>query len=141
MAKRGPKPKKVDPELVKELATEGKVQRKIIENAPFSRSTYYRRKAENREICDAYEKGREEWQAKVSKDLAPKVLSAFEQLIAERNPAAVIYGMKAVLGFLEQMNINHSVNKEAVDPERLKTLEEKRKALQDAEIDAEFEKE
>ena len=141
MAKRGPKPKKVDPEVVRKLAAEGKDQQQIIANSPFSNWSYYKQKAENPEISEAYEKGRAEWQAKVSKDLAPKVLSAFEQLIAERNPAAVIFGMKAVLGFSEQMNINHSVNKEAVDPERLKALEEKRKALQEAEIDVEFEKE
>jgi len=141
MGKRGKQTIKVDPARVEELARTGKQVSEIAHRLDIGVSTYYQKVAENPDILEAYKKGRDHFLEYVKTSRSQAVLEAFDELIQQRNPAAVIFAMKAVVGLSEQMNINHSVNKEQADPERLKILEDKRKALQDAEIDAEFEKE
>ena len=141
MGKRGKQTIKIDPARVEELARTGKQVSEIAHRLDIGVSTYYQKVAENPDILEAYKKGRDHFLEYVKTSRSQAVLEAFDELIQQRNPAAVIFAMKAVVGLSEQMNINHSVNKEQADPERLKTLEDKRKALQDAEIDAEFEKE
>jgi len=141
MGKRGKQTIKIDPARVEELARTGKQVSEIAHRLDIGVSTYYQKVAENPDILEAYKKGRDHFLEYVKTSRSQAVLEAFDELIQQRNPAAVIFAMKAVVGLSEQMNINHSVNKEQADPERLKILEDKRKALQDAEIDAEFEKE
>ena len=141
MGKRGKQTIKIDPARVEELARTGKQVSEIAHRLDIGVSTYYEKVAENPDILEAYKKGRDHFLEYVKTSRSQAVLEAFDELIQQRNPAAVIFAMKAVVGLSEQMNINHSVNKEQADPERLKILEDKRKALQDAEIDAEFEKE
>jgi len=141
MGKRGKQTIKIDPARVEELARTGKQVSEIAHRLDIGVSTYYQKVAENPDILEAYKKGRDHFLEYVKTSRSQAVLEAFDELIQQRNPAAVIFAMKAVVGLSEQMNISHSVNKEQADPERLKILEDKRKALQDAEIDAEFEKE
>jgi len=141
MGKRGKQTIKIDPARVEELARTGKQVSEIAHRLDIGVSTYYQKVAENPDILEAYKKGRDHFLEYVKTSRSQAVLEAFDELIQQRNPAAVIFAMKAVVGLSEQMNINHSVNKEQADPERLKILEDKRKALQDAEIDVEFEKE
>lgn len=141
MGKRGKQTIKIDPARVEELARTGKQVSEIAHRLDIGVSTYYQKVAENPDILEAYKKGRDHFLEYVKTSRSQAVLEAFDELIQQRNPAAVIFAMKAVVGLSEQMNINHSVNKEQADPDRLKILEDKRKALQDAEIDAEFEKE
>lgn len=141
MGKRGKQTIKIDPARVEELARTGKQVSEIAHRLDIGVSTYYQKVAENPDILEAYKKGRDHFLEYVKTSRSQAVLEAFDELIQQRNPAAVIFAMKAVVGLSEQMNINHSVNKEQADPERLKILEDKRKALQEAEIDAEFEKE
>ena len=141
MGKRGKQTIKIDPARVEELARTGKQVSEIAHRLDIGVSTYYQKVAENPDILEAYKKGRDHFLEYVKTSRSQAVLEAFDELIQQRNPAAVIFAMKAVVGLSEQMNINHSVNKEQADPERLKILEDKRKVLQDAEIDAEFEKE
>ena len=94
------------------------------------------------EVQEAYKRGREFFLEWVKMNRAQQVLSAYDRLVQEGNPAAVIFGMKAIVGLSEQMNVTHSVQKEITqNDDRLAELEAKRKALQDSEIDAEFEKE
>ena len=141
MGKRGKQTIKVDPARVEELARTGKQVSEIAHRLDIGVSTYYQKVAENPDILEAYKKGRDHFLEYVKTSRSQAVLEAFDELIQQRNPAAVIFAMKAVVGLSEQMNISHSVNKEQADPERLKILEDKRKALQNSEIDAEFEKE
>ena len=141
MGKRGKQTIKIDPARVEELARTGKQVSEIAHRLDIGVSTYYQKVAENPDILEAYKKGRDHFLEYVKTSRSEAVLEAFDELIQQRNPAAVIFAMKAVVGLSEQMNINHSVNKEQADPDRLKILEDKRKALQDAEIDVEFEKE
>ena len=141
MGKRGKQTIKIDPARVEELARTGKQVSEIAHRLDIGVSTYYQKVAENPDILEAYKKGRDHFLEYVKTSRSQAVLEAFDELIQQRNPAAVIFAMKAVVGLSEQMNISHSVNKEQADPDRLKILEDKRKALQDAEIDAEFEKE
>jgi len=141
MGKRGKQTIKIDPARVEELARTGKQVSEIAHRLDIGVSTYYQKVAENPDILEAYKKGRDHFLEYVKTSRSQAVLEAFDELIQQRNPAAVIFAMKAVVGLSEQMNINHSVNKEQADPDRLKILEDKRKALQDAEIDVEFEKE
>jgi len=141
MGKRGKQTIKIDPARVEELARTGKQVSEIAHRLDIGVSTYYQKVAENPDILEAYKKGRDHFLEYVKTSRSQAVLEAFDELIQQRNPAAVIFAMKAVVGLSEQMNINHSVNKEQADPDRLKILEDKRRALQDAEIDAEFEKE
>ena len=141
MGKRGKQTIKIDPARVEELARTGKQVSEIAHRLDIGVSTYYQKVAENPDILEAYKKGRDHFLEYVKTSRSQAVLEAFDELIQQRNPAAVIFAMKAVVGLSEQMNISHSVNKEQADPDRLKILEDKRKALQDAEIDVEFEKE
>jgi len=141
MGKRGKQTIKIDPARVEELARTGKQVSEIAHRLDIGVSTYYQKVAENPDILEAYKKGRDHFLEYVKTSRSQAVLEAFDELIQQRNPAAVIFAMKAVVGLSEQMNISHSVNKEQADPDRLKILEDKRKALQDSEIDAEFEKE
>jgi transposase len=141
MGKRGKQTIKIDPARVEELARTGKQVSEIAHRLDIGVSTYYQKVAENPDILEAYKKGRDHFLEYVKTSRSQAVLEAFDELIQQRNPAAVIFAMKAVVGLSEQMNISHSVNKEQADPDRLKILEDKRKALQNAEIDAEFEKE
>jgi len=141
MGKRGKQTIKIDPARVEELARTGKQVSEIAHRLDIGVSTYYQKVAENPDILEAYKKGRDHFLEYVKTSRSQAVLEAFDELIQQRNPAAVIFAMKAVVGLSEQMNISHSVNKEQADPDRLKILEDKRRALQEAEIDAEFEKE
>ena len=141
MGKRGKQTIKIDPARVEELARTGKQVSEIAHRLDIGVSTYYQKVAENPDILEAYKKGRDHFLEYVKTSRSQAVLEAFDELIQQRNPAAVIFAMKAVVGLSEQMNINHSVNKEQADPDRLKILEDKRRALQEAEIDVEFEKE
>ena len=141
MAKRGPKGKSIGIEKVEQLARTGLQTEEIAKELNIHLSTFYKKAEENGEILEAYKKGRAEFLEWVKLTRAQQVLSAYDRLLQEGNPAAVIFGMKAIVGLTEQMNVTHSMNKEQADPDRLKILEDKRKALQDAEIDAEFEKE
>jgi transposase len=141
MGKRGKQTIKIDPARVEELARTGKQVSEIAHRLDIGVSTYYQKVAENPDILEAYKKGRDHFLEYVKTSRSQAVLEAFDELIQQRNPAAVIFAMKAVVGLSEQMNISHSVNKEQADPDRLKILEDKRRALQDAEIDVEFEKE
>jgi len=141
VAKRGPKGKSIGIEKVEQLARTGLQTEEIAKELNIHLSTFYKKAEENGEILEAYKKGRAEFLEWVKLTRAQQVLSAYDRLLQEGNPAAVIFGMKAIVGLTEQMNVTHSMNKEQIDPDRLKILEDKRKALQDAEIDAEFEKE
>jgi orotate phosphoribosyltransferase-like protein len=141
VAKRGPKGKPIGIEKVEQLARTGLQTEEIAKELNIHLSTFYKKAEENGEILEAYKKGRAEFLEWVKLTRAQQVLSAYDRLLQEGNPAAVIFGMKAIVGLTEQMNVTHSMNKEQADPDRLKILEDKRKALQDAEIDAEFEKE
>jgi len=141
VAKRGPKGKTIGIEKVEQLARTGLQTEEIAKELNIHLSTFYKKAEENGEILEAYKKGRAEFLEWVKLTRAQQVLSAYDRLLQEGNPAAVIFGMKAIVGLTEQMNVTHSMNKEQIDPDRLKILEDKRKALQDAEIDAEFEKE
>ena len=59
MAKRGPKPKQVDPAEVERLARKGHLQQEIAKQLSVSHETYHQRINENPEIAEAYKKGRE----------------------------------------------------------------------------------
>ena len=142
MAKRGPKQKPIEPERVKELARQGYQQQEIAEQLGVSHDTYFKRMNQISDISVAYKNGRAEFLEWVKMTRAQQVLSAYDRLLQEGNPAAVIFGMKAIVGLSEQMNITHSVEKNLVQDEtRLKELEAKRKALLDASVDVAFEKE
>lgn len=141
MGKRGKQTIKIDPARVEELARTGKQVSEIAHRLDIGVSTYYQKVAENPDILEAYKKGRDHFLEYVKTSRSQAVLEAFDELIQQRNPAAVIFAMKAVVGLSEQMNINHSVNKEQADPERLKILEDKRKALLSNVIDVQSEKE
>jgi transposase len=142
MAKRGPKPKQVDPAEVERLARKGHLQQDIAQQLSVSHETYYQRLNENPEIAEAYKKGRETFLEYIRKTRAERVLEALDQLIMERHPAAVIFASKTILGLQENVQITHTAGRDVVgNQDRLKELEEKRKALMDASVDVAFEKE
>jgi len=142
MAKRGPKEKPVPIEKVEQLARAGMQTEEIATEMNIHLSTFYKKAEENGEILEAYKRGRAEFLEWVKLTRAQQVLSAYDRLLQEGNPAAVIFGMKAIVGLSEQMNITHSVEKNLVQDEtRLKELEAKRKALIEASVDVAFEKE
>ena len=134
--------KQVKPEDVERLARVGMQYEEIPKEMNIGVSTFYQKASENPEVQEAYKRGREFFLEWVKMNRAQQVLSAYDRLVQEGNPAAVIFGMKAIVGLSEQMNVTHSVQKEITqNDDRLAELEAKRKALQDSEIDAEFEKE
>jgi hypothetical protein len=142
MAKRGPKPKQVDPAEVEKLARIGHTQQDIAPKIGVSHDTYYQRMNENPEIAEAYKKGRDAFLEYIRKTRAERVLEALDQLIMERHPAAVIFASKTILGLQETVTHNHTAAKDPVmTEERLKELEQKRQALIDSSIAATFEKE
>lgn len=142
MAKRGPKPKKVDPAEVERLARKGHLQQEIAKQLSVSHETYHQRINENPEIAEAYKKGREAFLEYVRKTRSERVLEALDDLIMQRNPAAVIFASKTILGLQENVQITHTAARDAINnTDRLKELEEKRKALLDASVDVAFEKE
>ena len=130
MAKRGPKPKQVDPAEVEKLARIGHTQQDIAPKIGVSHETYYQRLNENPEIAEAYKKGREEFLSYIRKTRSERVLEALDQLIMERHPAAVIFASKTILGLQETVTHNHTANGQPLaNDERLKELEAKRRAL------------
>lgn len=130
MAKRGPKPKQVDPAEVEKLARIGHTQQDIAPKIGVSHETYYQRLNENPEIAEAYKKGREEFLSYIRKTRSERVLEALDQLIMERHPAAVIFASKTILGLQETVQHNHTANGQPLaNDERLKELEAKRRAL------------
>jgi transposase len=142
MAKRGPKPKQVDPAEVERLARIGHTQQDIAPKIGVSHETYYQRLNENPEIAEAYKKGRETFLEYIRKTRAERVLEALDQLIMERHPAAVIFASKTILGLQENVQITHTAARDVLtNQDRLKELEEKRKALIEASVDVAFEKE
>jgi transposase len=142
MAKRGPKPKQVDPAEVERLARIGHTQQDIAPKIGVSHETYYQRLNENPEIAEAYKKGRETFLEYIRKTRAERVLEALDQLIMERHPAAVIFASKTILGLQENVQITHTAGRDVVgNQDRLKELEAKRKALIEASVDVAFEKE
>jgi hypothetical protein len=142
MAKRGPKPKQVDPAEVERLARIGHTQQDIAPKLGVAVDTYYQRMNENPEIAEAYKKGREEFLSYIRKTRSERVLEALDQLIMERHPAAVIFASKTILGLQENVQITHTAARDVLtNQDRLKELEEKRKALIAASVDVAFEKE
>jgi transposase len=142
MAKRGPKPKQVDPAEVERLARIGHTQQDIAPKIGVSHETYYQRLNENPEIAEAYKKGRETFLEYIRKTRAERVLEALDQLIMERHPAAVIFASKTILGLQENVQITHTAARAVLtNQDRLKELEAKRKALIEASVDVAFEKE
>lgn len=142
MAKRGPKPKQVDPAEVERLARIGHTQQDIAPKLGIAVDTYYQRMNENPEIAEAYKKGRDIFLEYIRKTRAERVLEALDQLIMERHPAAVIFASKTILGLQETVTHNHTANGQPLaNAERLKELEEKRKALLASTIDVQSEKE
>jgi transposase len=142
MAKRGPKPKQVDPAEVERLARIGHTQQDIAPKIGVSHETYYQRLNENPEIAEAYKKGRETFLEYIRKTRAERVLEALDQLIMERHPAAVIFASKTILGLQENVQITHTAARDVLtNQDRLKELEAKRKALIEASVDVAFEKE
>jgi hypothetical protein len=130
VAKRGPKPKQVDPAEVEKLARIGHTQQDIAPKIGVSHETYYQRLNENPEIAEAYKKGREEFLSYIRKTRSERVLEALDQLIMERHPAAVIFASKTILGLQETVQHNHTANGQPLaNDERLKELEAKRRAL------------
>jgi len=142
MAKRGPKPKQVDPAEVERLARIGHTQQDIAPKLGVAVDTYYQRMNENPEIAEAYKKGREEFLSYIRKTRSERVLEALDQLIMERHPAAVIFASKTILGLQENVQITHTAARDVLtNQDRLKELEAKRKALLEASVDVTFEKE
>jgi len=142
MAKRGPKPKQVDPAEVERLARIGHTQQDIAPKLGVAVDTYYQRMNENPEIAEAYKKGREEFLSDIRKTRSERVLEALDQLIMERHPAAVIFASKTILGLQENVQITHTAARDVLtNQDRLKELEAKRKALLEASVDVTFEKE
>jgi len=130
MAKRGPKPKQVDPAEVEKLARIGHLQQDIAPKLGVSHDTYHQRMNENPEIAEAYKKGREEFLSYIRKTRSERVLEALDQLIMERHPAAVIFASKTILGLHETVTHNHTANGNPIaNDERLKELEAKRRML------------
>ena len=59
-----------------------------------------------------------------------QVLSAYDRLVQEGNPAAVIFGMKAIVGLQETVTHNHTASGNPIaNDDRLKELEAKRRML------------
>lgn len=142
MAKRGPKPKQVDPAEVERLARKGHLQQEIAQQLSVSHETYHQRINENPEIAEAYKKGREAFLEYVRKTRSERVLEALDDLIMQRNPAAVIFASKTILGLQENVQITHTAARDVLtNQDRLKELEAKRKALIEASVDVAFEKE
>jgi len=142
MAKPGPKPKQVDPARVEELARKGHLQQDIAPQLGVAIDTYYERMKENPEIAEAYKKGREEFLSYIRKTRSERVLEALDDLIMQRNPAAVIFASKTILGLQENVQITHTAARDVLtNQDRLKELEAKRKALIEASVDVAFEKE
>ena len=145
MAKRGPKPKQVDPAEVERLARKGHLQQDIAQQLSVSHETYHQRINENPEIAEAYKKGREAFLEYVRKTRSERVLEALDDLIMQRNPAAVIFASKTILGLQETVQHNHTANGNPIaNEERLKELEAKRRLLMrttEVVIDAEKEDE
>ena len=142
MAKRGPKPKQVDPADVERLARKGHTQQDIAPKLGVSHETYYQRLNENPDIAEAYKKGREAFLEYIRKTRAERVLEALDDLIMQRNPAAVIFASKTILGLHETVHHNHTANgNQIANEERLKELEQKRQALLSNVIDVESAKE
>jgi len=136
MAKRGPKPKQVDPAEVEMLARKGHQQHDIAAQLGVSHDTYWKRIGENPDIAEAYKKGREAFLEYIRKTRSERVLEALDDLIMQRNPAAVIFASKTILGLQEHIQLNHSAVREtATSEERLKELEQKRQALTAAVVD------
>jgi len=130
MAKRGPKPKQVDPAEVERLARVGHTQQDIAPKLGIAVDTYYQRMNENPEIAEAYKKGREEFLNYIRKTRSERVLEALDELIMQRHPAAVIFASKTILGLQETVQHNHTANGQPLaNDERLKELEAKRRAL------------
>ena len=141
MAGRGKKIH-VDPADVERLARKGHQQQDIAQQLHISHETYYQRVNENPEIAEAYKKGREAFLEYVRKTRSERVLEALDDLIMQRNPAAVIFASKTILGLQENVQITHTAARDAINNmDRLKELEAKRKALMDASVDVAFEKE
>jgi hypothetical protein len=141
MAKRGPKPKQVDPAEVERLARIGHTQQDIAPKLGVAVDTYYQRMNENPEIAEAYKKGREEFLSYIRKTRSERVLEALDQLIMERHPAAVIFASKTILGLQENVQITHTAARDVLtNQDRLKELEAKRKALIEASVEAVFTK-
>jgi orotate phosphoribosyltransferase-like protein len=130
MAKRGPKQKPIEPERVKQLARQGYQQQEIAEQLGVSHDTYFKRMNQISDISVAYKNGRAEFLEWVKMTRAQQVLSAFDRLVQEGNPAAVIFGMKAIVGLQETVTHNHTANGNPIaNDERLKELEAKRRML------------
>jgi len=129
--------KHVDPVRVEELARKGHLQNSIATELGVSNDTYYERIKENPDIAEAYKKGREAFLEFIRKTRSERVLEALDDLIMQRNPAAVIFASKTILGLQEHIQLNHSAVREtATSEERLKELEQKRQALTAAVVDA-----
>jgi hypothetical protein len=130
MAKRGPKPKQVDPAEVEKLARVGHTQQDIAPKLGVSHETYYQRMGENPDIAEAYKKGRDAFLEFIRKTRAERVLEALDQLIMERHPAAVIFASKTILGLQETVTHNHTASGNPIaNDDRLKELEAKRRML------------
>lgn len=130
MAKRGPKEKPVPIDKVEQLARTGMQTEEIAAEMNIHLSTFYKKAEENSEILEAYKRGRTEFLEWVKMTRSQQVLSAYDRLVQEGNPAAVIFGMKAIVGLQETVTHNHTANGQPLaNDERLKELEAKRRAL------------
>ena len=130
MAKRGPKPKQVDPAEVEKLARVGHTQQDIAPKLGVSHETYYQRMGENPDIAEAYKKGRDAFLEFIRKTRAERVLEALDELIMQRHPAAVIFASKTILGLQETVTHNHTASGNPIaNDDRLKELEAKRRML------------
>ena len=130
MAKRGPKPKQVDPAEVEKLARIGHTQQDIAPKLGVSHETYYQRMGENPDIAEAYKKGRDAFLEFIRKTRAERVLEALDELIMQRHPAAVIFASKTILGLQETVTHNHTASGNPIaNDDRLKELEAKRRML------------
>lgn len=142
MAKRGPKEKPVPIDKVEQLARTGMQTEEIAAEMNIHLSTFYKKAEENSEILEAYKRGRTEFLEWVKMTRSQQVLSAYDRLVQEGNPAAVIFGMKAIVGLQETVTHHHTASKDpSMTEERLKELEQKRQALIDSSINVQSVKE
>ena len=130
MAKRGPKEKPVPIDKVEQLARTGMQTEEIAAEMNIHLSTFYKKAEENSEILEAYKRGRTEFLEWVKMTRSQQVLSAYDRLVQEGNPAAVIFGMKAIVGLQETVTHNHTASGNPIaNDDRLKELEAKRRML------------
>lgn len=142
---KGGRPRKpLDLDKIKNDLAEGGTKEEVYKNQNLTPAHATVREKKDPELAKAIQEGQEEFRQKFANNIKPLLVSAYKQKVLEGDVAAILFGMRNIVGFHEKKGLEVSGEVQhihSLTPEdRAKRIAELRKELESA-VDVEIEPE